>query len=637
MWNDQEARVDLLGHRRIAETLVSIMQQEALRPLTIGIHGSWGAGKSSILSLVDAQLRDDPHTLCFTFNGWLFQGYEDTKSALMETVVHELLKRRSTSQQVLDLGKSIFRRINWLKAAKTTGELALSTALTATLGLPPTALLGLAGMVGKVKKLTEPKEEKSGTEITVEAPDDDPWLKPEQATVPAQIQAFRDELQELIKRVEVERLVVLVDDLDRCLPGAVIDILEAVKLFLFVPGTVFIMATDEAMIEYAVRRHYPDLPVSQADYTKHYLEKLIQIPIRIPSLNQLQTQNYIRFLLLQHHLQDDQERLQEICQAFEHSRTTPYDATALTYEFITRELGDDNQDLRTVLHVGEQLGSTLAAELRGNPRNIKRFMNTVFLRKRVAEIYELHDLKVGILSKLLLLERFHDREYTQILAEVTTSADGRSETIQRLEKPAEPEKADKTEKAGAKKPAAPAKSDPETTAQQQLMAWARLEPALSDVDLRPYVFVSRERAVSFQPLDDIPHALVPVLEALTSGSRMAMQGQQPNIAALPDPLARLLFRELEKQAVRENTWRNESGPMKGMLYLVQQHAGLETDLINVFQAIPPRELGTWVASNLGLVQTAAGLQARATFFDTVQRHPDAPAGLKTLIAQLAIH
>lgn len=527
--------MDLLGHRRIAETLVSLMQQEALRPLTIGIHGSWGAGKSSILSLVDAQLKDDPKTLCFTFNGWLYQGYEDTKSALMETVVHELLKRRSTTQKVVDLSKSLFRRINWLKAAKTTGELALTAVLTSTLGLPPTALFGLVGAFAKVKQLTESKEEKPGTEITVTAEDDDPWLKPEHATVPAQIQAFRDELQELIRRVEVERLVVLVDDLDRCLPGAVIDILEAVKLFLFVPGTVFIIATDEAMIEYAVRRHYPDLPVSQADYTKHYLEKLIQIPIRIPSLNQLQTQNYIRFLLLQQHLKDDQALLDEICQAFEKSRTTPYDTTELRYEFITSKLkaGDPDQALRSVLHVAEQLGSSLAAELRGNPRNIKRFMNTVFLRKQVAEIYGLKDLKVGVFSKLLLLERFHEREYTQIIAEITTSADGRSATILDLEKPAEPEK---PEKPGAKKAALAPKPDAEAKVEQELLAWAKLEPTLSEVDLRPYVFVSRERAVSFQPTDDIPHALLLVLEVLASGSRMAMQGQQANVAALTDPL-----------------------------------------------------------------------------------------------------
>lgn len=137
MWNDQEAKVDLLGHRRIAQTLIKIIEQESLRPLTIGIHGSWGAGKSSILSLVEEQVKDETNTLCLVFNGWLYQGYEDTKSALMESVVHELLKCRSTSQKINDLGKSILRRINWLKVAKTTGELAITTIL----GLPPTALL----------------------------------------------------------------------------------------------------------------------------------------------------------------------------------------------------------------------------------------------------------------------------------------------------------------------------------------------------------------------------------------------------------------------------------------------------------------------------------------------------------------
>ncbi|PMD87485.1 hypothetical protein BWI97_25760 [Siphonobacter sp. BAB-5405] len=309
--------------------------------------------------------------------------------------------------------------------------------------------------------------------------DDDPWLKPEEATVPAQIQAFRKELEELINRVKVERLVILVDDLDRCLPHTVIEILEAVKLFLFVPGTVFVIATDEAMIEYAVRRHYPDLPVSQADYTKHYLEKLIQIPIRIPSLNQLQTQNYIRFLLLQYHLDEDQTLLREICQAFEDSKTTPYDTTELSYDFITTKFKKDDQTrtLRSLLAIADQLGSSLATELRGNPRNIKRFMNTVFLRKRVAEIYGLKDLKLGVLSKLLLLERFHDKEYTQIVGEVTSSANGHSQTIIGLEEPAT------KETAGANQPNHAAKTDDQ---ENPLLEWAKLEPKLSKVDLRPY-------------------------------------------------------------------------------------------------------------------------------------------------------
>ena len=173
----------------------------------------------------------------------------------MESVVHALLNKQGVGAEALKKGKSLFKRINWLKAAKTAGGLALTTVV----GLPPATLWGLSGLAASAKELVGDK---------LNSDDDDPWLKPEEATVPAQIQAFRKELQDLIKESSVERLVVLVDDLDRCLPGAVIDILEAVKLFLFVEGSVFIIAADEQMIEYAVRRHFPDLPVSQADYTK---------------------------------------------------------------------------------------------------------------------------------------------------------------------------------------------------------------------------------------------------------------------------------------------------------------------------------------------------------------------------------
>ncbi|WP_306768148.1 P-loop NTPase fold protein, partial [Vibrio parahaemolyticus] len=75
----------------------------------------------------------------------------------------------------------------------------------------------------------------------------------------------------------MDRLVILVDDLDRCLPDTAIATMEAMKLFLFMPKTAFIIAADETMIEYSVRRHFPNLSeeVGGIAYTRNYLEKLI--------------------------------------------------------------------------------------------------------------------------------------------------------------------------------------------------------------------------------------------------------------------------------------------------------------------------------------------------------------------------
>lgn len=627
MWNDKETDLDLLGHRRVAQTIVEIMREEELRPLTVGIHGSWGAGKTSILSLIETELKDDPQTLTFTFNGWLYQGYEDTKSALMEAVVHAIMTKRKPTDKMLDLGKSLLRRINWLKAVKVGGSLAMTSALW----LPATAMFGIPGLLAGAKNFFSKNDENpAALNVNVQTEQDEPWLKEEEATVPAQIEAFRKELRELIEESTVERLVVLVDDLDRCLPSAVIDILEAVKLFLFIEGTVFVLAADEQMIEYAVRRHFPDLPVSQAEYTKHYLEKLIQIPIRVPSLNKLQTQNYIRFLLLQNHLEYDKERLNQICEAFENARETPYDNKELTYEFIKEQFGAGKEitALRSKLAVAEQLGNILAKELRGNPRNIKRFLNALFLRDRVAKIYGLQDkVLMNVLAKLMLLERFHAEIYEQVVGDVTETDNGISSTIQELEEANTQSEKPKKGKSTSK-PAAKISDD-------DLQEWAKLEPPLKDVDLKPYVFISRERAISFKVMDDLPHALIPVFEALSSGSRMTIAKLENEVKALDPSQANLLFNRLKSLAIKETEWKQMPKIMEGVLSLVQHHEKLEPLLIELIGAVAPKDLGVWTPTKIDFIKSAEGKEAQSTLYAHIQSDPNADGTLKRLIQELS--
>ena len=99
----------------------------------------------------------------------------------------------------------------------------------------------------------------------------------------------------------------LIDDLDRCLPDTAIETLEAVRLFVFTARTAFIGAADEAMIEYSVRKHFPELPdtTGPRDYARNYLEKLIQIPFRIPALGETETRIYVTLLLIGAELGED--------------------------------------------------------------------------------------------------------------------------------------------------------------------------------------------------------------------------------------------------------------------------------------------------------------------------------------------
>jgi predicted KAP-like P-loop ATPase len=125
-------------------------------------------------------------------------------------------------------------------------------------------------------------------------------LKPgETKNVPEEVGAFRKAFDQLLKEAGVKQLIVLIDDLDRCLPDTAIETLEAIRLFVFTARTAFVVAADEAMIEYAVRKHFPDLPDSTGarDYARSYLEKLIQVPFRIPALGETETRIYVTLLL----------------------------------------------------------------------------------------------------------------------------------------------------------------------------------------------------------------------------------------------------------------------------------------------------------------------------------------------------
>ena len=96
--SDNETRIDLLNNRAIAKTIVSIIR-DSKESVSIGVHGDWGAGKSSVLAMVEKEIdevkKDKDNKFkgdCIRFNGWQHQGFEDSKIALMSAIVSQLVK-----------------------------------------------------------------------------------------------------------------------------------------------------------------------------------------------------------------------------------------------------------------------------------------------------------------------------------------------------------------------------------------------------------------------------------------------------------------------------------------------------------------------------------------------------------------
>src|ERR1019366_6766037 len=126
--SDNETKVDLLNNEAIAKTIVTLLRERPEHPITIGVHGDWGAGKSSVLEMIEAALESDDAVLCLKFNGWRFQGFEDAKIALIEGIVTGLIEERSLLTKATASVKEIFRRIDLLKLAKRGGGLIAAAA-----------------------------------------------------------------------------------------------------------------------------------------------------------------------------------------------------------------------------------------------------------------------------------------------------------------------------------------------------------------------------------------------------------------------------------------------------------------------------------------------------------------------------
>src|SRR5438128_1680448 len=113
--SDNETKVDLLNNEAIARTIVDLIRDRPELPVTIGVHGDWGAGKSSILEMIEVLAETTPKTLCLKFNGWRFQGFEDAKIALIEGIVTGLTEKRPVLKKAKSALIDVYNSIDKLK------------------------------------------------------------------------------------------------------------------------------------------------------------------------------------------------------------------------------------------------------------------------------------------------------------------------------------------------------------------------------------------------------------------------------------------------------------------------------------------------------------------------------------------
>lgn len=400
MWPDKETEIDYLNFGYMVDLIADIATNRELSPSTIGLYGDWGSGKSSLMKLVQKKIeeknpknekkKDTVKTLCIEFNGWLFEGYEDTKTSLCGAILDALADKKRFSKEVTDYAKELIKKIDINKILGKGVKYGLDLFLSGGIGILTD--LSLSSLLSIIKFNAGEVQAKDIEDILS-------MLKKNDKTR-TEIKNFRNEFKDLLKKSKVENVVVFIDELDRCLPDTVLEVFEAMRLFLFVEGMSFVIGADERLIQYSIKSKYKEVPGNNLDIGKEYLEKVIQYPLYIPQLTRAEVNQYLACLLLKQTLSD--EKFKEIL-GIVYTLTPDQD---LSMDLISDKAPDLTENCKQEMALARQISSVLAPSINGNPRQCKRFLNTLYMRIKLAEARNVI-LDKNILAKLMLAEYFN--------------------------------------------------------------------------------------------------------------------------------------------------------------------------------------------------------------------------------------
>lgn len=527
MWSDNETTIDFLNFEDTVESVVHILKRQDLKPMSLGLFGGWGSGKSSLLRMVENKISEDEEAIVLIFDAWVFQGYDDARAALLESIGSRLLELASSNTSLKTKALSLLKRVDAIRALGLAGEAGALAMGIPLAGMFARALEGGRDLVsGNADREDVDALKGAGSEIVKSAKG---IIKPADSPSPPEaIDAFRKEFSSLLTEMG-KTLYVFIDNLDRCLPSNAIHTLEAIKQFLFMQSTTFVIAADETMIRHAVREHYQSF---DDRITTDYLDKLVQYPIRIPSVGVLETRALL-LLLIAHDDQIDPGRetlsqeQRNALQAFmitrlQQSWERPFPTVDEMFE--AEGLTNLEEKCRATLRDADQI-SGLAAEIlataptvKGNPRIVKRLLNTLYQRKFIAQRRKI-PLNEAAILKLVIFERCAGeratREFYRLIAE---SPDGKLPLIDALE-------------SGSLEEELPALWEEN---RPFIIDWVKLSPPLGKMDLRPAVYLARDlrpTQIGFSGLEDDAQD---AFDGLMLAERRSSPAVKAIISKLPD-------------------------------------------------------------------------------------------------------
>lgn len=594
MWNDNESSVDLLGFEYLADCLEVLLTDPNLLPLTIGVTGDWGSGKSSLMRLaaqrLEATPEDEPNYIVVEFNPWRYEDFAAVKVALMTAVLDAVQAYATDCIDDPQTKQTVLARVRKLRPA--VAKLAALMKFGSTVGGPLVGLdPGTASALGDVADVALTAAAAGGTGVGEDDADEDgptdddrPAADSSAPSALHRIADFHTEFEGLIGDLgdEIAAVVVFIDDMDRCDVSTIIATFETIRLFLNAPKTAYVIGAHTKIIEAALEAKYPARQAGDKDLAKHYLEKMLQTDIAVPPLSEPETLTFISLLYAQRNLGPDSDEFAKVLQFARAQRTKNELDVAMNVGFAVSALGQISPELRTLLERSERIGPPIAQGLRGNPRQIKRFLNAIELRLRVADKRDLH-LDPEVLAKMMVLEQRNHDAFESIF----------HWQIEQAGKPAQLADAERLVRDGD---ASGISSETKNWAvRPDVASWLKMDPPLADQVLGPYFTFSRSGMKNVARASRLSPAQQVVIDAV-----MTDKPNFVNKALALDDIERAAAMEVLLEAMVADP---KSKAMPGLLQIAAQDEPTRLAFVAQLKKLPggqiPRAFPPALASALG--------------------------------------
>jgi hypothetical protein len=307
--DDHPATQDLLNFGEFSAALRDVIVNPGTRtPFIIGVFGRWGTGKTTLMRMLERDLAATEATTVW-FSAWLYGQEKEVWAAFLQSPTSRLADRLRFTDK-LRFSAGVFRRglsgslllyqlpeYLW-RVALVAAPLLAAAVLSPTVAGEAAAVLRSGGAIASVALAAWVLLKPVATAIEREVrPDFNVYRSVDFDKHVGFLERFRDQFARIVASLPARsrRVVVFVDDLDRCGPDKALELLDAIKIFLDVPGCVFVLGIDLAIIQQALAKKYPDDRIAQ----REYLSKIVQLPFQLPPLTAQDLAGYLRGLDVQ--------------------------------------------------------------------------------------------------------------------------------------------------------------------------------------------------------------------------------------------------------------------------------------------------------------------------------------------------